>query len=409
MNIKAIISQIISGFIGAIAVVMFLVITGMLPARGSNANISEESGANRLSSQAAELSSGTGSLVPVLDGASSFTQDELNNIHIYELRNEAVVNVSTETVSYSLFFEPVPTEGGTGSGSIIDSRGYVLTNVHVIENAVKVYVTLSDGDRLEAQVVGIDPENDLAVLKFDPGDRVLTTIPLGESDNLEVGQKVLAIGNPFSFDRTLTTGVVSGLGRPIQNSNGTIIQGMIQTDASINPGNSGGPLLDSHGYLIGVNTMIYSVNGGSVGVGFAVPADTAKRVVPDLIDFGRVNRGWIDITPIQLFSELVEYADLPVDAGILISSLEDAGQAAAAGLQAGSRSRAVRYGRTIIYLGGDIIVEVDGTPTASIAQLYEALEDNSPGETVEIVYYRNGRRRTTEVQLVERPQTYSLN
>lgn len=346
---------------------------------------------------------------PAFDGSESLTEDEYNNIQVYQMRNEAVVNVSTEVISYSLFFEPVPQEGSTGSGSIIDTRGYVLTNVHVIEDAVAVYVTLSDGERVEAEIVGSDPENDLAVLKFDPGDRDLQTIPLGDSSELRVGQKVLAIGNPFSFDRTLTTGVISGLGRPIQNSNGTIIQGMIQTDASINPGNSGGPLLNSSGNLIGVNTMIYSPSGGSVGVGFAVPINTVRRVLPDLLEFGQVNRGWIDINPIQLFPELVSYADLPVERGILISRIDSGGEAAEAGLRGGSRNNAVRYGNTIIYLGGDIIVEIDGTPTYTIAHLYEALEDNRPGDVVDVVYYRGGRRRETQVELIKRPEQFLLN
>jgi S1-C subfamily serine protease len=358
---------------------------------------------------ALELKQNDGGLVPAFDGQNARIQDENNNIEIYQMRNEAVVNVSTETISYSFFFEPVPTEGGNGSGTIIDTRGYVLTNVHVVEDAVKIYVTLADGERLEAEIVGIDPENDLAVLKFDPDGRDLTTIPLGSSSDLRVGQKVLAIGNPFSFDRTLTVGVVSGLGRPIQNSNGTIIQGMIQTDASINPGNSGGPLLDSQGNLIGVNTMIYSPSGGSVGVGFAVPVDTAKRVLPDLLSFGRVNRGWIDINPIQLFPELVSYARLPVERGILVSRIVSGGEAAAAGIRGGSRNNAVRYGQTIIYLGGDIIVEIDGTPTYTIAHLYEALEDNRPGDLVDVVYYRGNRRIETQVRLIQRPEQFSLN
>ncbi len=351
----------------------------------------------------------SGELIPVLNGGAGLTEDETNNIQVYEMRNEAVVNVSTETISYSFFFEPVPREGGTGSGSIIDKRGYVLTNVHVVKDAVRVYVTLADGSRIASEVVGTDPENDLAVLKFDPGERELQTISLGTSSELRVGQKVLAIGNPFSFDRTLTTGVVSGLGRPIQNSNGTIIQGMIQTDASINPGNSGGPLLDSRGNLIGINTMIYSPSGGSVGVGFAVPVDTAKRVLPDLLEIGRVNRGWIDINPIQLFPELVNYAKLGTDRGILVSWVKSGGKAEGAGLRGGSRNNAVQYGNTIIYLGGDIIVEIDGTTTNTIARLYEALEDNRPGDLVNVVYYRGRRRLETQVELIQRPEQFTLN
>ncbi len=397
--------------LGAALALLLSIGFGLLPLPGEDempilTNVEEndfDTSLNRL-----DLRENDASLIPAFDGSTAMIEDEQNNIDIYEMRNEAVVNISTETISYSFFFEPVPTEGGTGSGAIIDTRGYVLTNDHVIEDAVRVYVTLARGERIESEVVGTDPENDLAVLKFDPGDRVLTTIPLGTSSQLRVGQKVLAIGNPFSFDRTLTTGVVSGLGRPIQNDTGTIIQGMIQTDASINPGNSGGPLLDSQGNLIGVNTMIYSPSGGSVGVGFAVPVDTARRVLPDLLNFGRVNRGWIDISPIQLFPELVEYARLPVERGILISRLTESGLAAAAGLRGGGRTNAVRYGSTIIYLGGDVIVEIDGTPTYTIAQLYEALEDNRPGDVVDIVYYRGRRKLETRVELIQRPEQFTL-
>lgn len=337
---------------------------------------------------------------------NGLSDDELSTIRIYEDRNEAVVNINTETVAYNWFLEPIPQEGSTGSGSIIDERGYVLTNYHVVEGAFRVYVTLSDGERIEGEVIGRDPENDLAVITFDPAGHRLSTIPMGDSDSLRVGQKVLAIGNPFGLDRTLTTGIVSGLGRPLRARNDLVIRDMIQTDASINPGNSGGPLLDSHGVMIGINTMIVSPTGGSVGIGFAVPVNTARRVVPDLIEYGMVRRGWIDIVPRQLFPRLVTYADLPVESGLLVSEIVPGGNAAAAGLRGGDRSRAVRYGRTVIYLGGDIIVAVDGTPVASIANLYEALEDNLPGETVTVEYIRGRRRREAEIVLSERPERF---
>jgi len=337
---------------------------------------------------------------------NGLSDDELSTIRIYEYRNEAVVNINTETVAYNWFLEPIPQEGSTGSGSIIDERGYVLTNYHVVEGAFRVYVTLADGERIEGEVIGRDPENDLAVIKFNPSGHRLSTIPMGDSDSLRVGQKVLAIGNPFGLDRTLTTGIVSGLGRPLRARNDLVIRDMIQTDASINPGNSGGPLLDSRGVMIGINTMIVSPTGGSVGIGFAVPVNTARRVVPDLIEYGMVRRGWIDIVPRQLFPRLVAYADLPVEAGLLVSELVPGGNAAAAGLRGGDRNRAVRYGRTVIYLGGDIIVAVDGTPVASIANLYEALEDNLPGETVTVEYIRGRRRHQAEIVLSERPERF---
>ncbi|MDR3193361.1 MAG: trypsin-like peptidase domain-containing protein, partial [Treponema sp.] len=235
-----------------------------------------------------------------------YTEDEQENISIYDRYNSAVVNITTEVVAINWFLEPVPQNGGSGSGSIIDTQGHILTNNHVIENAYKVYINLADGSQFEGKVIGTDPENDIAVLKFDPPSGMeLRTIPYGDSGNLKVGQKVLAIGNPFAFERTLTVGIVSGLGRPIQTSSQNIIRDMIQTDASINPGNSGGPLLDTQGRMIGINTMIYSPSGGSVGIGFAIPVNTAKRVVAELIRYGKVRRGRIDATLVQLFPDLV--------------------------------------------------------------------------------------------------------
>jgi S1-C subfamily serine protease len=333
--------------------------------------------------------------------SGSISSDEANNIQIYEKLNEAVVNVTSVSFEYNWFLEPIPREG-TGSGSVIDQKGYVLTNYHVIKNANELSVTLADGSNYRGDIIGVDPENDLAVIKFDPQGRRLATISFGSSANLRVGQKVLAIGNPFALDRTLTTGIVSGLGRPVRTDTGLLIKEMIQTDASINPGNSGGPLLNSKGEMIGINTMIYSPSGGSVGIGFAVPVDTAKRVVPDLLRYGKVQRGWIDIVPVQLFPALVRYADLNVSEGILVSEVEPGSNAETAGLKGGQQ--AVRYGRSIINLGGDIIVEVDGTPIATLMDLLGALEDNKPGETVEVKIIRGRREQTLYVKLSTRPQ-----
>ncbi len=340
---------------------------------------------------------------PITVQSGGLTQGERETISIYRSRNEGVVNISTKVIAYNWFLEPVPQEGNTGSGSIIDERGYVLTNYHVVKGASDIVLTLSDNTSMSAEIVGVDSENDLAILYFDPEDRSLSPIPLGSSENLQIGQQVLAIGNPFGLDRTLTIGIVSGLGRPIRTDQNLIINNMIQTDASINPGNSGGPLLDSRGVMVGINTMIYTPSGGSVGVGFAVPVDTARRVIPDLIQFGFVQRGWIDIIPRQIFPRLVEYADLPVDRGILVSQIVRGGNADDAGLKGGKTE--VFYGNTSIYLGGDIIIEIDGTPIKSIANFYEALEDNRPGETVNITYIRSdGTRKTTVIILSERPQ-----
>lgn len=332
-----------------------------------------------------------------------YTEDELVNIRVYETYNRGVVNITTETLSLNWFLEPVPQDGGTGSGSIIDRRGYVLTNYHVVEDAYKVFINLYDGSQFEGEVIGKDPENDLAVLKFDPGDTSLVTISFGDSSNLKVGQKVLAIGNPFGYDRTLTTGIVSGLGRPVRTGKNLVIRDMIQTDASINPGNSGGPLLDREGRMIGINTMIYSPSGGSVGIGFAVPVDTARRVVPELIEDGHVRRGWIDLVPVQLEPSIVRYANLPVSRGLMVSRIVPGGNAQAAGIRGGDPDQGVRYGRSIIYFGGDIIVEVDGMKTETLGDLFSALEDNRPGETVEVKLVRGRSGKTVQVLLSERP------
>jgi S1-C subfamily serine protease len=345
-------------------------------------------------------------ILPAQDN-SEYSADEQVNIRIYRLYNEGVVNITTEKLVYWGFFDPFPREGGTGSGSIIDSRGYVLTNYHVVEDAYKVYLTLADGSRHEGEVIGKDQENDLAVVKFDPGNIELVTIPFGSSADLSVGQKVLAIGNPFAFERTLTTGIISGLGRPVIGANNFVIQDMIQTDASINPGNSGGPLLNTNGEMIGVNTMIYSPSGGSVGIGFASPIDTARRVLPDLIEFGVVRRGWIEIVPVQLDANIVRHSRLRVEKGILVSSAIDGGNAEDAGIE-GGRNR-VRYGRSYIYLGGDIIIGIDGITIESLTDFFGALEATKPGDTVEVLYIRNGRERRTTVVLSERPEKMTWN
>jgi len=340
--------------------------------------------------------------VPVSD-IVPYTPDEKENITIYDQLNPGVVNITTESMVYNWFLEPEPRETGSGSGSIIDAKGYVLTNNHVIENAYKVLISLADGSQHEGEVVGTDPENDIAVLKFDPPQGVeLVTIPFGDSTALKVGQKVLAIGNPFALERTLTVGIVSGLGRPIQTSRNHIIQNMIQTDASINPGNSGGPLLDTLGRMIGMNTMIFSPSGGSVGIGFAVPVNTAKRVVAEIIEFGKVRRGWIDITPVQLFPSLVRYAKLPVSQGLLVSRTLKDGLAEKGGLRQGTEP--VRSGSSVIYLGGDIIVSVDGMKTGSLADLYSALEDNKPGDVVEVEVVRGTSRVKLPITLADREE-----
>lgn len=330
----------------------------------------------------------------VSSGSASYTQDEEQNISVYDKCNEAVVNITTQEMGLNWFLEPVVREGGSGSGSIIDSRGYVVTNVHVIDKASKITISLYDGTSYEGQVIGKDVESDIAVLKFNPPENaVLKTIEFGDSDKLKVGQKVIAIGNPFALERTMTTGIVSGLGRPIQESENVIIRNMIQTDAAINPGNSGGPLLDTSGRMIGINTIIISNSGSSSGVGFAVPVKTARRVVNDLLKYGKVRRGTIKISPVQMTSSIAQYANLPLNYGILVSKVEKGSNAEKCGLKGGTK--AVQYGSrfnsTTIYLGGDIITEIDGIEIRTYADYTSALEAKRPNDEVSVKVFRDGQ------------------
>lgn len=333
---------------------------------------------------------------------TKYTLDEQQNINVYEKCNEAVVNITTQVMGVNWFLEPVVESGGSGSGSIIDSRGYVVTNVHVVSGASKIYISLSDGSQFEGKVVGLDEESDIAVLKFTPPQgTVLKTIAFGDSTALKVGQKVIAIGNPFGLERTMTTGIVSGLGRPIQNSNNTIIRDMIQTDTAINPGNSGGPLLDTSGKMIGINTMIYSSSGNSAGVGFAVPAATAQRVVNDLLRYGSVQRGIIQAELVQMNTAIANYANLDINRGVLVSQVISGGNADKAAIRGGTQ--AVRYGsrnpRTI-YLGGDIIVAINGEKVSTLADYLSLLESKRPGESVTLTLHRNRKNIDVSVVLV---------
>ncbi len=336
---------------------------------------------------------------------STYSQIEAQNIFVYESANEAVVNITTETVSANWFLEPVPVEGGSGSGSIIDESGLVLTNAHVISEASKIFVSLYDGSQYEAKVVGSDSENDLAVLKFDPPRTVkLTTIKFGDSSNLKVGQRVLAIGNPFGLERTLTDGIISALGRPIQNDKNIIIKNMIQTDTAINPGNSGGPLLDTQGKMLGINTMIYSTSGSSAGIGFAVPVNTAKRVTADILKYGKVIRGSIDAELIQISRQLASYAELPVSSGLLVSQVKRGSNAAKADLKGGNEPVRSGFGRysSVFYIGGDIITEIAGQKIRSLTDYYSALEDKKPGETVKLKIIRGKKEFEINLILSER-------
>src|SRR5688500_10408275 len=328
--------------------------------------------------------------------------DEQNNIEVYRKLSPGVVNVHSTSYARD-FFGYVEPRQGSGSGSVIDQQGHILTNHHVIEGASKVAVSFGGQKNYAATVVGRDPDTDLAVIKLVEMPREgLTVIPLGDSDRLEVGQKVLAIGNPFGLDRTLTTGVISGLQRPIRARNDRPIEGAIQTDASINPGNSGGPLLDSHGRMIGINSQILSPSGASAGVGFAVPVSIAKRVVPQLLKNGQVLRPKLGITTRNV-EALKNQVELPVSDGVLIWQVAAGGAAAGAGLRGLTQTE---NGDVEL---GDIIVAVNKEKVANADDLFRVLDKQQVGAVVPVDIVRNGRKMTVPVRLTEGPGGRGIN
>ena len=336
-----------------------------------------------------------------IQAAVAFTPDEEINIRVYRAASPAVVNITTIAMAYDFFLNPVAKEG-TGSGAIIDRSGHILTNFHVIDGARRLEVTLADGSKWPARPVGADPSNDLAVIKIDAPVENLTVIPLGDSSKLLVGQKVLVIGNPFGLDRTLTVGIVSSLGRSIRADNGRLIRDIIQTDAAINPGNSGGPVLNSSGEVIGVSTAIFSPSGGSVGVGFAVPINTAKRIIPELIKRGYVARPYLGIAGHDIVPALVQALRLPVNEGIMVVEVTPGSPAQRAGIRGGDR--AVQVGNMIVRVGGDIITEVDQVKVRTFEELSDFIDAKQPGDTVALTFNRQGKLNVVEVRLRERPR-----
>ena len=325
------------------------------------------------------------SILVSIGQAVSITEDEKNNVAIYEKVADGVVNVTSTAVQMDFFFNAFPTQG-SGSGSIIDTRGHILTNHHVVANAQKLEVTLAGESKWPAKLIGSDPDNDLAVIKIEAPKEKLKIIPMGDSRNLKIGQKVLAIGNPFGLQRTLTTGIISSLGRTIRSDAGTLMEDIIQTDAAINPGNSGGPLLNSEGEIIGINSAIISPSGGSVGIGFAIPVNTAKRVVPELIAKGYVTYPWIGATIQSLFPEIANYLKLKVERGALIAEVVKGGPADKAGLKGGSQR--VQVGNTIAIVGGDIIVKADQNEIKTNDELIRYIREKKPGDTISLQVFR---------------------
>jgi S1-C subfamily serine protease len=310
-----------------------------------------------------------------------------------------------ERVSPSVVYIAVTTSGlsgsGSGSGFVWDTEGHIVTNNHVVESASRIEVTFADGITAKAKVVGTDPDSDLAVIKVDVPASRLHPVELGDSDALQVGQRAIAIGNPFGFEQTMTTGIVSGLGRVVRQENGFSLPQLVQTDAAINPGNSGGPLLDSNGRVIGVTTLIFSNSGTNAGVGFAVPVNTVKRVVPPLIGTGRYADPWLGIQGTSITSLLTEEFDLPVEQGVLVQTVVQDGPAAKAGLQGGDRQ--VRFEGATLTTGGDIIVAIDGVSVQDMDDLIVYLADKSVGQRVTLTVLRSGRQQRIQVTLGERP------
>lgn len=341
------------------------------------------------------------SVEPIAIADPTVATDEQNNIEIYRSVSPGVVNI-TNRGEQEGFWGPVPSEG-TGSGSIVDDRGYILTNYHVIQGATELEVQV-ENEKYPGKVVGTDRDDDLAVIKVDvPRGQRLTAVKLGTSQGLQVGQKVLAIGNPFGLQRTLTTGIISGLERPLRDQAARrTINGAIQTDAAINPGNSGGPLLNARGEMIGINTAIQAnAGGGSIGIGFAVPVDIAKRIIPEIISKGYVSRPWLGVSTLVLTRGIARAFQLPVEEGIIVGDVYRNSGAAAAGLRPATVRESI-YGLALQQLG-DVILSVDGRKVGSIDDLQNALQDKKPGEMVEVEILRQRGRVTLPVRLSERP------
>lgn len=355
----------------------------------SNAKFAESSPVNWLSHPAQV------EITEAASGNEGLDSEEQNNILVYRKNIPSVVNVTSRAMAFDFFYGMVPQEG-QGSGFVIDKEGHILTNYHVIENARQVEVTMHNRKKYKATVVGTDPAHDLAVIKITAPDLVPSV--LGDSRNLQVGQKVYAIGNPFGLAGTMTRGIVSSI-RPVREPNGATIDDAIQTDAAINPGNSGGPMMNWHGEVIGINTMILSSVGQNSGVGFAIPINTAKAVLNDLMTMGRVRRPALGVRTIPIDPELGNEMGLSADYGLLIVQVVPGGSAEQAGLRGGTER--AYLGNTPITLGGDLIVAIDGVEVKEEQDLSQIMNNHRAGDTVKVTIYRNKKKLDVQVALGE--------
>jgi len=338
------------------------------------------------------------SSVPLWSGPSSthatgLSSDETNNIDIYKSSHLATVNITSTVYRRTIFMEVYPSKD-QGSGFLISADGKILTNNHVVANERQLEVTLSDQSRYKAQLLSRDEANDLALLQITPRTK-LPSLHLGDSDALQVGQKVLAIGNPFGLDGTLTTGIVSSLGRSIRGENDRTLEGLIQTDAAINPGNSGGPLLDSAGSVVGINTAILGPNGGNVGIGFAMPINRAKLMLDDF-QAGR-KRPKLGVSVVPIAGDYADALRLPTQGGLLVQQVDPDSAAARAGLRGGRQE--VQIGNAQLLVGGDLITSIDGKPIDRDDAISRALASKRTGDTLELTIYRNGKTMTVRVRL----------
>jgi S1-C subfamily serine protease len=335
------------------------------------------------------------------DAQSSYDNVEQNNIAVYKRVLPAVVNITSTAVAYDWFWGAVPQQG-QGSGFVVDSHGHILTNYHVIEGGRQIEVTLTNKHKYKAQVVLTDKSHDLALLQIDAPN--LTPAVLSSSQNLQVGQKVYAIGNPFGLSGTMTTGIISAL-RSVRGPEGNLIENAIQTDAAINPGNSGGPLLNSHGEVIGINSLIATDPNAQVaveqsaGIGFAIPINTAKAVLEDFAHYGRVRRPSLGITSLPIGPDLAQQMGLAADYGVLIQRVLPGGAAERAGLRGGDKQ--AYLGNTPIYLGGDLIIGIDDRQVATAEDISQIMDDHKTGDTVTVTFVRGQRKLTARVKLEE--------
>jgi S1-C subfamily serine protease len=329
---------------------------------------------------------------------AGLSPDELNNIEIYKRARLATVHITSTVLRRTWFFEVIPSRD-IGSGFLIDDQGHVLTNSHVLLGGGRIQVTLENQERYDAKVLARDRRNDLGLIKITPR-RKLPYLNLGDSDHIQVGQKVLAIGNPFGLEGTLTTGIVSSLGRTIKDEKGIELEGMIQTDAAINPGNSGGPLLDSGGSVIGINTAIYGP-GGNIGIGFAMPIVRAKTMVDDYRAGRSFGRPRLGVSVVYVAGDLAQALELPAEGGLLIQDIAPGSAAAEAGLRPGRQLVAI--GNEQLAIGGDLIMAIDGRPVDRQDAIPRALARKRPGDKVELTVFRGGRSLRLTVTLGEDP------